>query len=189
MRGAASIAATLAVALVALGVGCRASPAPAAPCNEEPFQCAAGQTCWPLQCTCPAGTPCGPDDCTPRFECVASAGAGPGDPCHLEIGRVTCGDLQTCVEIAGSGAGGACRSYCDPDVPDHGCASGFACVRLGVGGASSSAAEHVCVPATPEGDAGLTVQAPGGGGDAGTEDPDALPVQPDATPDSGQHVM
>ncbi|HEY8042002.1 MAG TPA: hypothetical protein VIF15_19500 [Polyangiaceae bacterium] len=174
---------------VAVGAGCGASATPAAPatpCNEDPFQCGAGKTCWPQQCTCPSGTGCSPTDCTPQFECAGSAGKQPGDACQLQIGQVTCGDLQTCVALAGSGAPGVCRVYCDPGDPRRGCASGFGCVQLGVG--SSSAVENVCLPAPSAEDASLSVDAPSSD-DAGAYDPDALPIQPDAMADSGQHTM
>jgi hypothetical protein len=188
MRSVALLAIGATSALgVALGVGCRASSAAAAPCNEDPFQCGAGETCWPQECTCPSSAACDPTDCTPRFQCAASADRRPGDSCRLDIGSVGCGDLQTCVAIAGSGVGGVCRYYCDPTAADRGCATGFTCVRLGVG-SSSTATENVCLPTQSDADASLTVGAPGAD-DGGYYDPDALPIQPDATPDSGQHTM
>jgi hypothetical protein len=55
------VATGLAAALV---VACGASPAPAASCIDNPWQCAAGQTCWPQGCNCPSGR---------QFACIASA--------------------------------------------------------------------------------------------------------------------
>jgi len=133
---------------------------------------------------CPSGTSCDPTDCAPRFQCLPAADRGPGDPCELVIGQATCGDSQTCVALPG--VAGVCRFYCDPDDSRRGCPGGFACAKLGVG--SLPAAENVCVPTDPEEDASLAVDAPNGD-DAGDDELDALPVQPDATPDSGQHTM
>jgi hypothetical protein len=163
--------------------GCRGSEAAATPCNEDPFQCGAGETCWPQQCTCSSGQACDTTNCTPQFQCVGAADRRPGDSCKLQIGSPACGALQTCVAIAGSGVGGACRFYCSPGAPDPGCATGFTCVRLGVG--NSSATEDVCLPAPSDSDAALPVGAPDGGG----YDPDGALAPPDAAADSGQRLM
>lgn len=170
----------------ALGVGCGSSSSQATPCNENPWECSSGQTCWPQQCTCPSGASCDPTTCTPQFQCVASAGKQAGESCQLQIGQPTCGDLQTCVELADAGPTGACRYYCDPTDPSRGCAPGFTCEQLSVG--NSSATEHVCVPAPLEDDASLGVDAPGSD-EGGTIYVDGSPLQPDAMADGAQHMM
>jgi hypothetical protein len=191
MRSSVHCLALLAVAVMsatgmALDLGCGSSAPPATTCNDDPFQCGKGQTCWPQQCTCPPGTSCDPTDCTPQFQCLAGADKQAGDPCQLTIGQVTCGELQTCVELRDSGGGGTCRDYCDPGDPRRGCVSGFQCVALGVGGSAS--VESVCVPAPADEDASLGIDVPSSD-DAGYYDPDALPMQPDVLADTGQHTM
>jgi len=171
---------------LAVAIGCGASSSQPTPCNENPWQCGSGQTCWPQQCTCPSGASCDPTNCTPQFQCVPSAGKPAGEPCQLQIGQPTCGDLQTCVELADGGASGVCRYYCDPADPTRGCVSGFTCEELTVG--TSSATEHVCVPSLAGEDASLNVDAPSGD-DGGTVYVDGMLIQPDATPDSGVHTM
>jgi hypothetical protein len=169
----------------ALGIGCGASSSQPAPCNENPWQCSSGQTCWPAQCTCPAGTSCDPTNCAPQFQCVRSAAKQAGESCQLQIGQATCGDMQTCVELADAGAAGVCRYYCDPSDPTRGCAAGFICEQLTVG--NSEATEHVCVPTPSDEDASLGVDAPMSAGDDGPAYVDGLPLQPDVLADGGQY--
>jgi hypothetical protein len=127
---------------------CSSSPAPAKPCNEDPWQCAAGQTCWPQSCSCASGW---------QFSCVASAQGIPlGESCTLDLGKVQCGDMQTCVAFEDAGTG-FCRAYCDPSNVARGCASGQECTQLFVGNASPPRAEYVCVPIPTMEDASLGV--------------------------------
>src|SRR5258708_7125997 len=105
---AGAAAGTVGVVVVACG---SSSPA-ATPCNENPWQCASGQTCWPQSCNCPGGW---------QFACLASVSGTPlGSNCTLEIGKVACGDTQTCVFLQDA-SDGVCRAYCDPSNPSHGC--------------------------------------------------------------------
>jgi len=82
---------------------------PPPPCNEDPWTCGPGQTCWPNA----AG-----DD----FACLnGAAGMGEGTPCGLFSGTVTCGPGLFCT-------GGFCRHFCDPEDPNRGCPDGQICL-------------------------------------------------------------
>src|SRR5215467_1136500 len=84
-------------------------------CNDNPWQCSAGQTCWPTD-----------NNPTPDFGCIASTpGAKPGDPCHESPGTATCGDFMLCDQIGA--AGGICALYCDSA---HNCPNGYVCAQL-----------------------------------------------------------
>jgi hypothetical protein len=167
----------------ALAIACGSSQSAAAPCNENPWQCAAGQTCWPQACTCPSGMACDTTSCTPQLGCIASvSGKRAGEDCTLQIGQSTCGDLQTCVAF--EDGGGACRAFCDPSNPDRGCSADFVCATLTVGGASPPKTESVCVPAPSSTDASLGVGMEGGGGPM--SDVIVVPMA-DAFDDSIQH--
>jgi hypothetical protein len=170
-----AVGALLACIGVLGAIACSSSSAGATPCNDAPWQCGTGQTCWP-DCVCSSQQNCTAQNCTPQFSCVASNNAVPeGQNCDLVIGKAQCGDNQTCVEMQDSGAGnGICRQYCDQH---GGCPSPDSCVELTVGNnTSSSATERVCVPPPLEGDANLGVDTGGGSSGSssgGVYDPDA----------------
>lgn len=109
------------------------------PCNENPWECGAGQTCWPK-------------DAVPTFACLNSGGGKKGDACSNTPGNATCGDGLACLQT--TSAGGTCVTYCDSTNTAHACASGEACTTAIVGGASGPQI-HVCVGTkVPQGDAG-----------------------------------
>jgi hypothetical protein len=154
---------------------CSSSSPAAAACNENPWQCGTGQTCWPQGCNCPSGW---------SFACIASAAGVPlGESCSLEIGKATCGEMQTCVFLQGADHG-ACRAYCDPSNPDRGCGPGQECAQLVVGDASPARLENVCVPMPVDEDASLTIEAGTGSSSGGGAYGDAI-VQPDAKAEAG----
>ena len=158
-----------------LAPGCSSAPAGATPCNEAPWQCGTGSTCWP-DCVCPSGQTCTTSNCTLQFSCLSSkSGVSVGENCSLQNGSPQCGDNQTCVAFEDAGTGHwYCRAYCDMN---QGCAPGDTCVSLGVTG--GSATEHVCVPPALSLDGGLMIDtgAGSGGGDAASD----RMVHPDVT--------
>lgn len=127
------------------------SSTPKPPCNEDPWQCAAGQTCWPQD---GAGT----------FACLNSAvGKAKGDACTNLVGSPTCGDGLACFQAAGA-AVGRCVAYCDPTKAGRGCASGETCSTAMLSGSSSKF--QICVGATAPADAGADTAAPADTGSA-----------------------
>lgn len=128
------------------------SEAPKPPCNEDPWQCPAGQTCWPK-------------DTTPTFACLNSAaGKAKGDSCSNIVGTPTCGDGMACFMAAGETTG-KCVTYCDTTTAGRGCAAGETCTTAMLVG--SSAKFHICVgTSTPTTDAGTDT----GSSDTGSTD-------------------
>ncbi len=158
------LGAALAGALAA--PGCSSSGGSAATCESNPWQCAAGTTCWP-SCGCPKGTPsCTKDNCTIQFACVPDrAGTPAGASCSLTIGTAACGDYQTCVSFAEGGAGGGeCHAYCDST---HGCPQDETCQELTVSNGASSVVEHACVAPPAEIDASLMIDGGAGSSSGG----------------------
>lgn len=139
-----SLAAAAAIAVVAASA-CSTHDA-GKPCNDNPWQCSSGQTCWPVQCTCSGSGSCDPTNCTPRFDCTASvAGRAAGQSCENKIGKATCGDDQACIGFADGGTP-TCSAFCDSS---HPCPSDQACVPLTLG--NSSLVENVCVTVGSDG--------------------------------------
>src|SRR5215207_3866951 len=61
------------------------------PCNEDPWQCPAGQTCW------------GTDVNGSAFACLNSGSGKAGDPCQNIVSSPTCGDGLACFALQGGG--------------------------------------------------------------------------------------
>jgi hypothetical protein len=176
--------------VLAAVIACSSSSATVA-CNEDPFQCAAGTTCWPSQCVCPTGQQCDITNCVPQFSCVASVpGKQVADSCHNTTGTdsATCGDLQACIELGGNPAG-LCAAYCDPSSPTHGCSGDDICSVYRVGSGANNPTINVCVP-KPTRDGGPDPFALDGsaGGDDGSFDGE-LYVPPDAMAEAQPHNM
>ena len=96
------------------------------PCNQNPFECPAGQTCWPAS----GG----------GFACLMSnASAKKGDVCQNYAGSATCGDGLMCYEPNTSS--GVCAPYCD-NAMGHPCAAGELCALLHLPNAGDV---HACV--------------------------------------------
>ena len=167
----------LGLALIAAGMGAACSSAKSTPagaltaaCNEDPFKCAAGQTCWAAECVCPMGQACDLSNCVPRLACLPSApGKKLQDPCQNTVSTPTCSDGQKCVEFA-AGKGG-CLAYCDAV---HPCQDGETCVALKEGLTPDAPAFRICAPA------GVDASAPPDE-DAGPKDA-AIPSHKDALP-------
>jgi hypothetical protein len=115
-------------------VACSSSSTPAAPppCNEDPWECPTGQTCWPKDQT--------------SFECVNVGAGAAGDACVDSPGAATCGAGLACFQTSTTGQG-SCTLYCDNTDANHPCPAGQTCetaLLLGTSGAEF----QVCV-ATP----------------------------------------
>jgi hypothetical protein len=100
---------------------CSSSSAPTTqPCNENPWECPAGQTCWPTA--------------SGSFECLNSGPGKAGSPCLDSAGVATCGDGLAC--LATDATNGSCTPYCDNTNPNHACPAGLVCdtIQLAVSG-------------------------------------------------------
>ena len=69
------------------------------PCNQDPWACPEGQTCWV--------------DGSMTYQCVGVGPGALGDPCTLLIGGSPCGQDMGCVAPQGS-TEGTCQRFCDP---------------------------------------------------------------------------
>lgn len=130
------VAAIASLGIVALSAGCSASSSGSAPgCNEQPFTCGAGTTCWP-------------SDAAAHFGCVASGAGNYGDTCSATPGTATCKDGLLCLQTSSAG-GGHCVNYCDTQ---HVCTAGLACTPAQFIGTTQLV--HVCfgtgTPGSPD---------------------------------------
>jgi hypothetical protein len=120
------------IALIVAGLGavaaCSSSSSPVAPtpCNENPWLCGAGQTCWP-------------SDQVGGFKCLNSGAAKKGEACQNTIGAPSCGDGLACLQLVGV-PNAYCGSFCDPTNAAHACGASETCLPLKLG----SSIEHVC---------------------------------------------
>jgi hypothetical protein len=138
----------IALWLASLAIACSSSSASSGPkpCNEDPFECPSGQTCWPESAT--------------AFACLNSGPGNPGDACEDAAGTPTCNDGLACLALGM--ASGTCAPYCDSSDVTHGCPAGQSCQTAQVIGGLSF---QVCVGGTPGGSSTAT----DGGTDAGTD--------------------
>lgn len=130
----------IALAVAGFGVvaACSSSSSNTAPtpCNENPWECGAGQTCWP-------------QDLAGNFQCLNSGAAKKGDTCTNTVGSPSCGDGLACLQLGG--AAGFCAPFCDPTNAAHACAAGEGCATITLNGTKSSF--KACIP-TSQPDAG-----------------------------------
>jgi hypothetical protein len=109
------------------------SAAPAVPCNEDPWECGAGHTCWPVSTT--------------AFDCLVSGMGKAGDACQNVTNSPACTDGMACLEPGP--AGGVCVPYCDAT---HTCPAGTTCT---MGALDGTTPFQVCLGApAPALDAG-----------------------------------
>jgi hypothetical protein len=136
------------------------SDASTAPCNENPWECAPSQTCWPVSAT--------------SFECLNAGPGALGSSCANDVGSPTCGAGLACFQAIGASTG-SCLSYCSTVQAAHGCSGQDTCQGVELGG-SGGPTFYVCVPppagnpdsGTPS-DSG-TPPSEAGAGDAATGD-------------------
>jgi hypothetical protein len=125
---------------VSLAMACSSSSGSSAPppCNESPWECPGGQTCWPATQS--------------TFACLNSGTGSAGDACQDTVGSATCGAGLACLQIGTSG--GLCSPYCDNTDPSHACPAGETCQTVQLLG-GSGLEFHACVGAgTSNPDAG-----------------------------------
>jgi hypothetical protein len=183
MNRVSSLLAAGALGLLGFIVACSSSSGSGAatPCNEDPWQCPTGQTCWPNS----AGS---------GFECLNSAaGVSAGASCNDSEGVPTCGDGQLCYQSMPPVLG-VCVDYCSLSIAGHGCAAGSTCGNLVLSN-NSTLATQVCVsPSTGAQDSGTpdsSTSSPDGSSMAETSTGDAASLDAstgdapagDATPD------
>jgi hypothetical protein len=121
------------------------------PCNQDPWECSSGQTCWPQSQT--------------AYACMNAGPGMLGTSCMNTPGTPTCGPGLFCFQT--SQAGGTCLAYCSPTDPKHACTGSALCqgVFLVAGGPQV----NVCVPMATGGDGGTGPDGSGtadGGSDA-----------------------
>jgi hypothetical protein len=109
-------------------------------CNQNPWQCPAGQTCWP-------------NDQQGDFACLDSGKGQAGAACMDVVGTPACADGLFCAPQTSGSASGICAPYCDETTAGHGCASGEQCEQITV----VNTIVHACT-------------SPSSGTDAGTDD-------------------
>jgi hypothetical protein len=142
-----AVAALLSVACASSNDAADAGPEQ---CNDNPWMCTAGTTCWP-------------SDALSHVACLPSkAGAKKGDACIDSFGAATCGDAMACLQPLTTKPG-TCVPYCSTSDPAHGCAAGESCLQGHLGSASGPVIS-LCVPATD-----------GGAGDAASDAPNDAP--------------
>ena len=108
------------------------------PCNEDPWKCPDGQTCWL------GGEPASDGSWDGTFECLNSRPNGKaGCSCNLKIGIPSCADDLYCLILLGEDAPAPhCTFFCDNKSPDHACPVGFYCGPVSV----SSQTINLCIP-------------------------------------------
>ncbi len=145
-------AALAALALSTLACSSSSSPG-TQPCNDNPWECASGQTCW--------------STAQSTFACLNSGPGAAGDVCVNSVGTPTCGDGLTCLQTSTTSSG-TCVQYCDPTNPSHACPTGLTCQTADL--ISGGALFHVCVGAGSSTlpDAGTSSGADAGASDSGT---------------------
>ncbi len=157
---AVSKLAWLCVALPWFGCGSdsEAETPVAAECNVDPWQCAAGQTCWP-------------SDLQGSYACLpAAAGNAKGADCDNIAAQPHCDEDLSCFPGPVPGKG-LCMPFCDA-TPDHACGPGEFCTTVLLAATQKQLPIHVCQPAAPDGGvsgAGGAAGAPGAGGAAGMD--------------------
>jgi hypothetical protein len=153
------------IALFAFSIAACSSSSSPASCNQNPFACPTGQTCW-------VGS--GPDD----YACFGSGRGVVGDPCTPLPGSPSCGDRLACVSSGPAGSPmGTCAAFCDPtNSASHGCPPGELCQSVTLPGGTQSF--NACVAPTPD--------SGGAGPDAaGASDATSPPVDASTGNDTG----
>jgi hypothetical protein len=109
----AILPATLLAIVASLALACSSSSSSSPPpCNEDPWECGSGQTCWPQNTT--------------SFACLNSGAGTAGSACEDSPGVATCGDGLECFQTSET-ASGICSPYCDNTSTSHACPSGMLC--------------------------------------------------------------
>jgi hypothetical protein len=118
-------------------------------CNDNPWSCPAGQTCWL--------------DANVSAKCLNSGPGQEGDSCVSVAGSPACGDGLFCFQ-ASSTTDGTCVPFCDNTDLEHGCTAPAQCGTAQIQGNNGTVGFQICVD--PNAGAG----GAGGGGAGGTGD-------------------
>jgi hypothetical protein len=163
----------LALVLAAVSIlACSSKSNPATqPCNENPWECPSGQTCWPTL--------------SGSFECVNSGPGAAGSSCQDSAGVATCGDGLAC--LATTATNGVCTPYCDNTNPAHACPAGLVCdmIQVLVSGAGQYQACGGGAASTDAGNSGGSDAGAGDGSSTGAVDSGATPTTDSGAADSG----
>ncbi len=109
------------------------------PCNQNPWECSAGQVCWPQTQT--------------NFACLNAGPGKLGDPCMNTVGSPTCGAGLACFQSIGGSASGSCFTYCSTTDPSHACTGNDVCQTVELGG-TGGPEFSICVPQATSGNDG-----------------------------------
>lgn len=120
------------------------SDASTAPCNENPWECPSGQTCWPVSAT--------------SFQCLNAGPGAVGATCANTVGSATCGAGLACFQALGS-ASGSCYTYCSNTDVTHACTGPDTCAAVELGG-TGGPTFSICIPPTTNPDSGTADSGP-----------------------------
>jgi len=144
MSSSSPFAFVLSVALAAVvsATACSSSSSGSSqPCNENPWECSSGQTCWPESAS--------------AFACLNAGPGALGATCANVAGSPSCGAGLACFQATSAGTG-TCVADCSTTDPTHACTGGTICETAMLGGAGGPSFSICLAPATPGGDGGTT---------------------------------
>ena len=140
------------------------SDASTAPCNENPWECPSGQTCWPVTAT--------------SFQCLNAGPGTVGSTCANTVGSATCGAGLACFQAIGASSG-SCYTYCSNTDVMHACTGQDTCAAVELGG-TGGPTFNICIPPMTNPDSGTSDSGPAadtgtapseaGAGDSATTD-------------------
>ncbi len=108
---------------------------PNVPCNEDPWNCDDGQTCWF-------------DESGLAMTCLNAGPAVEGLPCSPAVGSPACGEGLLCVALNGEDMG-VCRRFCDVTPTCKACPNDYPCRNIIFNNPNTGdevAATRVCTP-------------------------------------------
>ncbi len=120
------------LSLLAGACGSTATTQEEVPCNEQPWECPAGQDCWPQTDS--------------AFACLTEGTATLGAPCQNLVGTASCVAGLACFQVQGQSMG-TCVAYCSTTDASHACRGGTVCMPASLGG-SGGPSFDVCLPPT-----------------------------------------
>jgi hypothetical protein len=148
----------LCLALAATAAACSSSSSSGSPsttpCNQNPFECPSGQTCWPQSQT--------------AFACMNAGPGALGSMCQDVPSSPSCGAGLVCLQTNPAGQG-SCLAYCSTTDTSHACTGGATCEVAELGGAGGPTFS-VCVPPQSANDAGTEGGSDAGATETGTAD-------------------
>jgi hypothetical protein len=109
------------------------------PCNQDPWECSSGQTCWPQS--------------ESGFACMNAGPGSPGSTCQDTVGSPSCGAGLFCLQGTTTNSG-TCVAYCSTTDTKHACTGNAQCETAALGGVGGPEFS-VCVPtSSTNGDGG-----------------------------------